>query len=338
MMTNGKVDKRKAVATEGLRVLVTGATGFVGSAIAEHCRQAGMVVKTMGRKAPGEDSPDGYVQADITKPESLAAVMSDVDCVVHSAGLAHQFNKTDDELFVRNNIEGTANVAQAAANAGVKHFVLISSITVYGARDSGMCDESAPCEPKTFYAESKLRAEERAREIIGSTGACLTILRLSVVYGEGDGGNILRLMRTVDRRRFVWIGRGENRKTIVHRDDVARACVTVLGRECQGTSVYNLCGYAPQMRELVEIMSRALGRKPPRWHIPRGLALTLSKTATVLTGRHAKFVTLHEVIKKWLINDLFDGQKFRRDYGFEPQVSLEEGLHREVEWYRSRVR
>lgn len=337
-MTGRMVDKREALRTEGLRVLVTGATGFVGSAIAEHCRRAGMLVRTMGRKPAGPDSPQGYVQGDITNAESLSAVMSDIDCVVHSAGLAHQFNKTADELFVRNNIEGTANVAQAAMRAGVRHFVLISSITVYGARDSVMCDETAPCEPRTFYAESKLRAEERAREIIGTTGACLTILRLSVVYGEGDGGNILRLMRTLDRKRFLWIGRGENRKTIVHRDDVARACVTVLSRRCEGTSVYNICGYAPRMRELVEIMSRELGRKAPRWHIPQTLALGLAKTATVLTGGHAKFSTLEEVVKKWLVNDLFDGAKFRRDYGFEPEVSLEEGLRREVEWYRARVR
>ncbi len=333
-----KVDKRQAGETEGLRVLVTGATGFVGSAIVEHCLRAGMQVNTLGRKAAGPDSPPNYFQGDITEPESLKAAMSGVDCVVHSAGLAHQFNKTADELFIKNNIEGTANVARAAVEAGVRHFVLISSITVYGARDSQLCDETAECQPQTFYAESKLLAERRAGEIIGQSGACLTILRLSVVYGEGDGGNILRLMRTIDRKRFVWIGRGENRKTIVHRDDVARACVAALSAQCQGTSVYNLCGYAPTMREMVGIMSDALGRKPPRWHIPQGFALGLAKTATALTGGYSKFATLHDVIKKWLINDLFDGRKFRDDFGFEPQVSLEEGLRREVHWYQSRIR
>ncbi len=323
---------------ERLRVLITGATGFVGSAIVDECLREGMDVVPTGRRAAGPDSPPNYFQADITKPGTLASAMSNVNCVVHAAGLAHQFQKTDDELFIRNNIEGTANVARAAAAAGVRHFVLISSVTVYGARDGVVVDETTECSPQTFYAQSKLLAEERAIDLLSATGACVTVLRLTVVYGEGDGGNIFRLMRAIDRNRFVWIGKGENRKTIVHRHDVARACVAVLKRQCTGVNVYNVAGYAPTMRELVEIMSAELGRKPWRFHIPRSLALAAAKTATTLTGGYSKAVTLREVVKKWLINDLFDGAKFRRDFDFEPAVSLPEGIRREVDWYRKRVR
>jgi UDP-glucose 4-epimerase len=332
-----ETENDRAQSVEGLRVLVTGATGFVGSAIVEQCLRAGIEVVATGRRAPGPDSPPNYFQVDITKPGTLASAMSNVNCVIHAAGLAHQFQKTDDELFIRNNIEGTANVARAAAAAGVKHFVLISSITVYGRHDGVLVDETTACAPETFYAKSKFLAEERAIDLLGTTGACVTVLRLTVVYGEGDGGNIFRLMKTIDRNRFFWIGKGENRKTIVHRDDVARACVAVLKRQCAGVNVYNVAGYAPTMRELVEIMSTELDRKPWSFRIPKSLALAGAKTAMVLTGGYSKVASLSDVVKKWLINDLFDGSKFRRDYDFEPEVSLQEGIRREVEWYRSRV-
>jgi nucleoside-diphosphate-sugar epimerase len=333
-----ETENDRAQPVEGLRVLVIGATGFVGSAIVDECVRAGIEVVTTGRRAPGPDAPSNYFQADITKPGTLASAMSNVNCVIHAAGLAHQFQKTDDELFIKNNIEGTANVARAAAAAGVKHFVLISSITVYGRNDGVLVDETAACAPQTFYAQSKLLAEERAIDLLSTTGACVTVLRLTVVYGEGDGGNIFRLMRAIDRNRFVWIGKGENRKTIVHRDDVARACVAVLKRQCTGVNIYNIAGYAPTMRELVEIMSNELGRKPWRFRIPKSLALAGAKTATILTGGYSKVATLRDVVKKWLVNDLFDGTKFRRDFDFEPEVTLQEGIRREVEWYRKRVR
>ena len=121
-----------------LRVLVTGASGFVGSAIAEQCRSAGMNVLSTGR-SDVEDVP-GYFKADVTEPESLTEAMSEVDCVVHAAGLAHQFRKgIKPAAFMKTNVKGAENIANAAVHAGVKQFILVSSVSVYGPHGDQAC-------------------------------------------------------------------------------------------------------------------------------------------------------------------------------------------------------
>src|SRR5262245_29158834 len=107
-----------------LRVLVTGANGFVGPAIARLCQQAGMQISTTGRTTESAENLPGYFTADVTVPGSLADAMKDVDAVVHAAGLAHQFGKGrgDAARFMSINASGTEMVARTARETGVRHF------------------------------------------------------------------------------------------------------------------------------------------------------------------------------------------------------------------------
>ena len=137
---------------------------------------------------------------------------------------------------------------------------------------------------------------------------------------------------------FRLIGRGVNRKSMIHRDDVARACIKVLRAPCQGVKVYNVSDGDYSMSEIVQIVSRELGRELPRWRIPQSAALTASKMAAIVTGGQTKIGAVRETIKKWLATDVYDAEKFKREFGFVPQVKLAEGLKREVTWYRQSVR
>ncbi len=332
-------DTQQGFASGALRVLVTGANGFVGSNIVEQCLRAGMIVSTTGRKdADGELLP-GYFKADVTKPDSLAEAMSKVDCVIHSAGMAHQFKKAkDDTQFFKNNTLGTENVALSAARAGIRHFVLISSVNVYGARSAESRGEAEICNPQGAYAQSKYQAEQRAMEIIGQTGACLTILRLAVVYGEGDRGNVLRLMRAIDRRLFVWIGRGANLKSMIHCEDVGRACATVLLSPCEGINVYNVAAPAHTMREIVEGIAAALGRPVPGLYVPPRMALAAATILKTLAFGNPKIAGLKPTIEKWLDDDVYSARKLEERLGFKAQVNLKEALEREASWYRQSVR
>ncbi len=322
---------------DGVRVLVTGANGFIGSVIVSHCMKAGMSVKPTGRSERNSESLPGFFKADITDAETLTNEMEGIDAVVHAAGLAHQFGNVADGRFESINTAGTENVARSALKTGVKHFVLISSVAVYGAHKSNGVDENSECWPVGGYARSKYEAEIRATEILKGTSTCLTILRLATVYGEGDPGNVARLMKTIARKRFIWIGRGENRKSLIHRDDVGRACAKVLSSECSGVEIYNLTAPAQLMRDVVDVMSQALRTSLPSLYVPRAIALTSAAVLKKISARESSVARRSAVMSKWLADDVYDGQKFERRFNFSTQVTLKEGLQREVNWYKKRV-
>lgn len=323
-----------------LSVLITGATGFVGSAIVIQCQAAGLTIRTTGRRAlPAIDLPD-YRRADLLDATCIAPLLEGVDSVVHSAGLAHQFKKRNGEVsrFTEVNAEGTKNIVQAAVAAGVRHFVLISSVSVYGPHTIAECDEGSPCNPEGIYAQSKYLAEQQSIEIAERAGMPLTILRLATVYGEGDPGNVARLMRAIDRGHFVWLGSGSNSKSLIHSEDVARACVAVLRTPSIATGIFNVSGSPCTIREVVEGLASALGRRLPKWRIPASLILGLTSRSTKLNLDNFIVRTLHGNLQKWLADDVYNGMKFQETFAFKTVVALPEGLGREVAWYRQQNR
>jgi UDP-glucose 4-epimerase len=253
--------------------------------------------------------------------------------VIHAAGLAHQFRagQHDRPAFLASNAEATANVVQAAIAAGVAHVVLVSSVAVYG---GSAADEDAPCRPEGPYAESKYLAERRAIELAERHGLRLTILRLATIYGEQDPGNVARLMRTIDRGRFIWVGTGANRKSLIYRDDAARACVAAAQAQGSGIGVYNVSAPPEPMRAVVENLAAALGRRVPRWHIPAGLVLSGAWAAARVSGGRGLPGRLSRTAQKWLADDIYPAQRFGQRFQFQTQTSLPEGLRREAAWYR----
>lgn len=318
-------------------VLITGANGFLGSEIVQQALKARLAVSATDKYAESVTTDLDYRPADILDLSSLKSIFRDVSQVIHVAGLAHIFNKTQAVIapFKAINEQGTANVARAAAETGVRHFILISSVSVYGAFTQGVYNESAPCHPEGPYAESKYQAEQRAIEIAQHSGMALTILRLATLYGEGDPGNVARLMRTIDRGRFIWVGNGANRKSLLHREDAARACVTVALHPCTGVQIYNVSAQANTMREVVEGLAAALGRSLPRLHIPDSLALRSAEILSRLAGHRGRLGNLHTTLEKWLADDAYDASKFQQTFGFQTEVRLAEGLRREAAWYRN---
>lgn len=277
----------------------------------------------------------GFFKADVTAPDSLTKALIDIDSVVHAAGLAHQFRDVRKQPpFIKVNVKGTENVARAALQAGVSHFILISSVSVYGRHGPKSCDEETKCDPQEPYAQSKYHAEERAIEVLKGSKVSLTILRLATVYGEGDPGNVARLMRMIDRGRFVWVGDGSNRKSLIHRDDVARACVYVLRQAPDGINTYNVVGSVNTMSEIVSGLASALGKGLPRWRIPPRVAKTMAISFDRISRRGKRNGRFERSLNKWVENDVYDGSKFDDKFSFAPETSLIEGLKREVEWYR----
>lgn len=322
------------------RWLVTGSSGFLGTEILRQSVAQKRPVLAAARRAPSVDSTGivTAVAADVTDPTPWEKLCAGMTTVIHAAGLAHQFGRTsaNAESFQRVNVDGTANVLRGAAKAGVPHVVHVSSVSVYGG-GSPARDESSPCLARDPYGASKRQAEDVAREIAAESGMCLTILRLATLYGDEDPGNIGRLMRAIDRRRFVWIGTGANSKSLIHRTDAARACLLAAQvTAATGCSIYNVTAPPVPVRRIVECLATGLGRPLPRWYIPAPLIQTVSGGLALCSGGFGPPARIHRTISKWLADDVYDGERFARDFSFRPQVSLEEGLGRQAQWHHQR--
>jgi nucleoside-diphosphate-sugar epimerase len=318
-------------------ILLTGANGFLGRAILSQLQASGIPVCATDLGATIGASDIVYRQADIARLEELKPVLENAITVIHVAGLAHIFSPDANSAgkFRQINEIGTANVTAAAAAAGVGHLIVISSVSVYGPYTQGIYDENTPCNPVGPYALSKYNAELRAIEIARESGMALTILRLATLYGEGDPGNVGRLMRTLDRGRFLWIGDGRNRKSLLYKGDAARACMAVAERPASGINIYNVSAPACTMREIVDGIADALGKHPFPVRVPASPALLLSRHLSRIPNR--RMAGLHQTVKKWLAEDVYDTRRFEEAYGFQTKTSLADGLKREVDWYKRQV-
>ena len=321
-------------------VLVTGASGFLGREIVHQLCDAGLSVRGLARSWTSESAPANVDRqsGDITDASSVERAVRGVRTVIHCAGLAHQFGKSaaNTDAFQRVNVQGTEFVVRAAVKGGVEHVVLVSSVSVYGG-GTQPTTESSPCRPTDPYGISKYQAECVATGIAQTAGIGLTILRMATIFGEGDPGNIARLMRSIDAGRFVWIGSGTNRKSLIYRGDAARACVvaaTTQPAKKSNGNTYNISLPAVTVARIVESISIGLGRTTPRWYIPAPLVRTVGGGLTICTAGRGPFARLNRTIRKWLSDDIYAGEQFERDYQFHPEVSVEEGLWRAAAWYR----
>jgi nucleoside-diphosphate-sugar epimerase len=309
-------------------VLVTGGSGFLGRAIVGQLIRTGRTVRSLQRHDTIGDVP--AVLGDVRDPAAAAAAVRGVGIVIHAAGLAHVFRDAASAPFADINAHGTDVVARAAVAAGVQHFVHVSSVAVYGG-SLGRGNEQSACVPAGPYALSKAEAERRVVEAAAGSGMRVTILRLATLYGEGDRGNVQRLLELIARGRFVWVGAGSNRKSLIHVDDAGRACVQPLATPGEAVETYNVGGPPVAVREVVEELGRALDRPLPRWHIPAPVALRASAAAALLMPSLGRSLT------KWMSDEVYPAGRFARRFDFSTEVSLRHGIARQVNWWRMRT-
>ena len=156
---------------------------------------------------------------DVTEASAVQAAIEGVDAVVHLAALRHIVNPPPamGEKYEHVNVGGTATVVEAAIKAGVKRVALFSTIAVYGFSDGGVLNEMSPTHPDTFYAQTKRDAEQIVLNARSADSQPLgTVLRLGAVYCSRIKGNYDRLIHALARNRFIPIGSGLNRRTLVY--------------------------------------------------------------------------------------------------------------------------
>jgi len=288
-----------------------------------YCPYVSLDRPALGALPPNVDEQIGNV----TDKAAVQAVMHDVDAVVHLAALLHIVNPPPElrEKYERINVGGAATVVEAAIKAGVKRVVLASTIAVYGPSNGQIFNEDSPACPDTFYAQTKLAAEKIVLSARSADGQPIgTVLRFGAVYGSRIKGNYQRLLHSLARGRFIPIGAGRNRRTLVYDKDVARAIVLAVQHPAVAGKIYNVTdGQFHELREIISAISTALGQSPPRFSLPVAptrLAACFLENTMRLIGRRSPIG--RATIDKYTEDIAVEGQRIQNELGFVPQYDL----------------
>ena len=315
-----------------MTTLVTGANGFIGSALCSRLRRDGVSVRGAVRLLTSQiDGTESLVIGSISSETDWTSVLRNVDQVVHLAARVHVMNdKSPDPLaeFRRVNVEGTANFARQAAAAGVKRFVFLSSIKVNGAfTEAGQpfTADDVPS-PEDPYGVSKHESEQLLRQITDETGIEVVIIRPPLVYGPGVKANFESLMR--------WLARGvplplaavtENRRSLLAVDNLVDLIVTCLNHPAAANQTF-LVGDDEDLStaELLKRMGAAMERPARLFYMPPAL-LKLGATSLNKSGIYQRLCSSLQL----------DITKTRQLLGWTPPLSVDEGLRRAAAGFRT---
>lgn len=319
------------------RVMVTGASGFVGRFVCERLARAGYAVRATGRTSirPAQVSEAcEWLQVDELGPDTdWSLALENVDAVVHLAARVHQLGEQgmkSVEAYRRINTDGTVQLARMAAGTGVRRLVFLSSIKVNGEHttrnDDGswkrFTERDAPS-PQDAYGASKWKAEQGLFQIAQREGISVTVLRPPLVYGPGVGANFLRLIHAVARGFPLPFGRVQNLRSLIYVENLADAIVTCLERDLSRNRIYLVRDTDLSTPALIRALAGALGRSPRLLDIPTWLLMGVG----ILTGRKTTVARLLDSL-------VIDDGLIRSELRWTPPIDTQEGLARTAAWYR----
>jgi len=309
------------------RVLITGASGAIGSKLLCHLTEHNYQVRAFVRDSTSAKRLPkcvDVIQGDITDERALRVAVTNVDYVFHLAAKLH-INKPAPALrdeYEQINVEGTRRLVEVAHDSAVKKLVFFSTINVYGASERNeVFDESSPLRLDPLYAETKVRGEEIVMTQMPTRSV---VLRLAAVYGKGMKGNYPRLLNALRRGRFAMIGDGSNRRTLVYINDVCAASLLAAQQEAATGQIYNVTdGSIHTLREIINSMSAALGRRPPPLSLPRRPVRLLAGMIEDVLGVFGKGSPVgRATIDKFVEDVAVSGDRAQRELGFRPQWDL----------------
>ena len=326
-----------------MKVLVTGATGFTGGHLAQYLAGRGDDVGALVRpqsRARFDASPLPKLgvracEGDLTDAGSLGRAMEGVEVVYHIAATYREAGQPD-SAYRAINVEGTRNVLDVAQAFNVRRVVHCSTGGVHGHIDNPPANEDAPFNPGDVYQETKLAAEQLAREFGSTKHLDVVVARPIGIYGPGDT-RFLKMFRGIARGSFPMIGSGKAFYHLTYIDDLIegfRLCGTVPAAKGR---TYILAGPRyTTLEQLVQLVAEELKAAPPRVHWPvwpfwtAGLLCEMIcvplRVEPPIYRRRVDFYTKSRA---------FDTTRARTELSYSPKVDLKEGIRRTADWYRS---
>jgi len=320
-----------------VNVLVTGASGFIGRHLVERLANAGDHVRALvrarsGAKMPGDQRVE-LAYGDVLDLDAVERAARGCDVVYHLAAKVSHGGASAEETY-ETNVQGTANVAQAALRAGVRRLVFASTTGVYGPVSNRSIDARTPRRPYSPYTRSKAQAEDALSSRHAAEGLGVVIGRITSVFGEGHLG-WLGLFQAILGGEFRLIGAGDNYRHPGDIEDIVEGlvlCGTVPAIEGK---TYNLAGKeALPLRELIALMREELGAPPLRAPWPE---LPLHVYNLLNAAYHAcggEQLPRFDRVRFFLTDERFDQSREQSELDHRPHVSLREAVQHQAEWYR----
>lgn len=312
-------------------VAVTGASGFIGSALCNYLSGRGFEVRAIVRQAdPGFQA---ISVGDIGSDTDWSSALEGVDYVVHCAGRAHILNDTNEnplQEFRRVNRDGTVELARQANNAGVRRFVFLSSVGVIGAKTKNeeIYDIETVPQPEWDYAVSKWEAEQALNRLTKETGLQVTNVRPPMVYGPGVPANFLRLIKIVDLGFPLPVGAIHNKRSMIALSNLLSFLEECIINEKAANKTFFVSDrHDLSTPELIRLIAKALGKR--LWLVP--VPVSLLRFLGELTGRS-------QDVERLTGNLQIDTSQTCSTLGWTPPLSVDDGISETVEWYRTRYK
>lgn len=320
---------------------MTGGAGFIGrlliqELVARRIRVDALVRQHQTGWTWGQEVT--VIEGDICVKRDLDRLVGDYDVVFHLAGRAHAVSDGvgNENLYQTTNVDGTRHVLEIAEARRARGIVFFSSVKAMGEESAACLDESIEPRPKTPYGCSKLGAERLVLDFGKGTGIHVVCLRLPLVYGPGNKGNLFRMISAIDRGHFPPLPDVGNRRSMVHVSNVVDAAVLAATHPAANGQCYIVTDQRPySTRELYEMIRRGLGKPIPRWHVPIGALKALARVGDAIGRvRGRRFVFDSDALEKLTGSAWYSSEKIARELGFRPRVTFEDALPELISWYR----
>ena len=321
------------------RVVITGATGFVGGALARELAHRGAEIVALARytsdRSGFADLNITWEPADVTDPKSLKGLFANADVVIHAAGKLGEAG-VPESYYRELHVGGAQNVLAEIEDTYPRPRVLyVSSPGVLGPISGPPADETRPPAPSNAYERSKAYAEQVVA-VYAKSGVPVVIARPEFIYGPGDM-HVLGLFRAVQQGVFFYVGDGRNTCHPTYIDDAVNGMLLCLEKGRTG-EIYHICGpRAVSFEEFGAAIAAAEGVAPPKRHLPYPLAWSGALGLEIM----GKILRMRPPLSRSGVaffseSRAFSWQKAHTELGYTPQVDLSDGMVRTVAWYRQK--
>jgi nucleoside-diphosphate-sugar epimerase len=283
----------------------------------------GIRVYRLSHRSPGVDT----IVADLGR-DSIDLQSMSPQVVFHLAGRVH---KQDDEPgaeaeHTRVTLDGARSLLNAAVTVGAEAFVFFSTCAVMPEGVDGVLDETAEPKPTSAYGRAKLEAEKLVMSMNRTNGMRTVSLRLPLVYGPGHKGNLPRMINMIERGIFPPLPDSGGRRSLVHIDDVIDAALLVASAPAAAGKVYLVTEpRAYSSREIYNLVTTSLGRRPPKWHVPGAVLGAMAGIGDLggrVSGRRMPFDS--QTLSKLTESARYSGARIQRELGFTTSRTFEE--------------
>lgn len=327
-----------------MRLFITGATGFIGANLLACEKFTGHELICLARPDSENIPVSPHNRVKVHKGPVSANDLTGCDAVIFLAGRAHKMDDRVADPLAENravNRDLALSLAAVAIEAGIPKFIYLSSVKAFGEATSHgtIIDENYPASPCDPYGISKMEAEEGlARLYAGRHGAHCVVLRIPMVYGPMNKGNMVSLLKSALRGRWLPLGAAKGKRSMLYVENLCDAIVTILARpSAAGIATYYLTdGVDMASAELYEEIYAAFGRQNGVYYLPERMFRVAGAIGSLCERLFSASLPINRGVVSRLFDDFrFSSEKFRRDYGWQAPFTPGEGMRRTATWYRA---